>query len=908
MRRVLLLGFPVLLTAVAALVWVALDATRGRAALSADRPELRALAAPGTVLLLSVDVRGLVRLEEGFLGMASGAPLAEPAEEGSTMARLRRAGVDPRRSVDRIVAAARLAEPPEGEEPELRLAAVATGRFEADRLERALRGDPVLSVRRVRIGDGEALEVERVDRDDCRSGAGRRWHVAIGPGRIVFAEAGDLPWLRRRLAAPAPEGPALAAIPAPLGSPLVAGALFVGEAIRVARSHPMGAAGLQKAPEALEEGEVAAFAAGASALPPRAVLAVGIESPSLRAAETRARRWREALRASRADWEGRVETLAALHDALSVSTSGPVVHLRSDIDPQTLRSLGRLPGELLSLAFDAPDGRSGSTRGEAADEPRYDEGPTPYRPETSPAELGGYDPSVPFAERADAEAGPFGVWIDAARSVDGEAVEDAPGAPGERLLALDIEALASGVPNLGPAMGPGGVGASRAALRVASVRSQGGTELLREESCGKARNGSAAEFETQVVGGGENLLRATKPVRLVPGTRLDDVAAVEGEIVLQLPVRVERHRIPARIGEALEAAGLRLEVTRADERSFSYRLSGETHRLLELRGLAPDGRALANAGYSSMGVFFGSGKTGTARFHGPVDAIEVILASEEERVVRRFAIPGGRPSPTLDVRGGGTAQPELSRSAEELLRRSAPPLPDEDTSPRAEARAGPFRLRVTNVWSFRRIRPQIEIDAPDARLLRGSASAVELRLHRAVQAGGTSQALEIRRFPAFRERYDYEDGLRADLAPTFELGDGAEGGLTSLEGALVLRVPLRSRILALDAEPGARVEGAGLAARLVRLDREGLRLAVSRGAERLVALRAFDRDGATLPVPETEIDIGDGEAGASRVTVDAAVSGAPARLELEVAEALREYPLPFRLHLSDAGDDLAAAP
>ena len=161
--------------------------------------------------------------------------------------------------------------------------------------------------------------------------------------------------------------------------------------------------------------------------------------------------------------------------------------------------------------------------------------------------------------------------------------------------------------------------------------SKSGKELLKEELCGKDRNSKATTLRKgfrsvevkrvkktptirkliKAKSRWSNLmldvLEGSKTVHLKPGTRLSDIANIEGEVIIQLPSNITKKRIRAPFkNKVVKTGDLRIKMKQAKSDSISFIASGKTKRLLETRALNNSGKYLQDSSFLViLTVFWG---------------------------------------------------------------------------------------------------------------------------------------------------------------------------------------------------------------------------------------------------------------------------------------------------------------
>ena len=403
-------------------------------------------------------------------------------------------------------------------------------------------------------------------------------------------------------------------------------------------------------------------------------------------------------------------------------------------------------------------------------------------------------------------------------------------------------------------------------------------------------------------------------MRLRRGAKAEEVARLSGSVSLRLPVRTQSVVLsePAQ-GMTASAGGAQVELTSVEDRSISYRESGATSRVLEVRALNADRRPLAGESASSMGSPFG-GFSRSASFQGRISHVEVVFAVAEETLEFPFELAGLRP---------GTNGEHVMESAvafedaplKQIVRRFRNALDvrfRNGDSVQAETRAGPFVVTLEQMWAFGGLMPRFSVYAPQIPNLEHSMSALELTLERILLQDGTlrtaldpPEALpfggqdfgfqsppEWSKLLAMDRAFGKEDTLQA--VASLETGANIDASqVAALEGSLILRMPRRIRTLVMD-DPvlGSQVSGSGVTIELSGLARDGFTLRTGEQGERVLAVRAFNAAGEELWMTGSEAEMDE-----ASWTGSFEVKGVPARIEIVTAGQLEQAEYRYTLSL-----------
>ncbi len=580
--------------------------------------------------------------------------------------------------------------------------------------------------------------------------------------------------------------------------------------------------------------------------------------------------------------------LAAWQDALAIEPAGSELRASGKRGAESIRELAALPDALLVLA--SRDFR-GPAEAADADAGPIETDPEPLRvaAEQPLTQIRSYSPDVPLAGAADVIAGPFGIRIERASRAN---ERDAP-------LELAIRCVGPALANLPePDASP--------RLVVDAVQSEAGESLLRDERCGPDRNGAPARLVSALLAG---LLEGTKTVRLVPGATLDSVVRIAGRVEVDLPTRVEKLRAPAAVGAALESEGVAIELTGAAPDHFSYRVTGDPARLIEVRGLDADLRPLAAREAFELERLTGGGRIGARHYSGGLATVEAVFALETETLVYPFGLTSARPGSDGEEQHVESSSfirytPEQYEAEFGRLEASWPA----ERRAVASASAGPFSVGLDGLDPGAEAAARLTVIAPNVPNLSYHATALELALTRVGLADGrVLTPAEVGETRAARALLNGRRQFgRTDVEAKARVATGvadAASALAQLDGQLVLRLPREVDTLEIaSVEPGVAVTSGDVRVTLQELGRDRLTLRMTGPLERFFSVRAFAADGHELAVEETDVPA-PGSSGPHEIRFD--VHGRPARLGVQLVRSHTERRYTFRIQLPGA---LPAAP
>ncbi len=762
-----------------------------------------------------------------------------------------------------------------------RVAAVFSGRFDPAAVEAALRKQPGLEVSDAagRAAGERVLELTETDPVTC---AVTRFGVALHENRIALAAAQALPALLAALPAPEPE-----AEPSALDWLLPDAAAPLLE-VRLRASHETHAlehAGARALLAALD-----GTLAGSSALDLRLrrrglrggfAADVVIEASDADAAGALLSQWSTFRAGGAPGWDSYAPGLAAWLHALELGTDGATLRGSGERSDTALASLLALPDEALTFASLEPDPEP--VPASAADADVLETWPFPVVEDFPLSRLPRYRSESPLVEDADAIAGPFGIRIErVSRALE-------PDAP----LEIALRAVGPPLANLTePRTSP--------RFAVTAVTGDAQESLLRDEPCGPERNGAAATLVREPL---PERLRGVKSVRLRPDVRLDAVKRIEGSISVELPVRAQIVRSePAQAGQLLEADGVAVELLAVTAHSFSYRVTGDARRLIELRARNIDRRPLATRSAWETPLLADDATLGARSYAGALASIEAIFALEVNAASWTFAFDSARP---------GTAGPARQVESSSFIQFSARQYQEQygalqgrvwpkDQPALAVAAAGPFAIGVDALADDGALAPRLVVLAPKIPNLTYHATGFELGLRDlrladgSVLAAGDTGVWSAWLQPRHRFGREHVEASAA-LAPA-RAGDAAD--IAGLDGELVLRLPSDVAELRLPSvEPGAAAQADGISVALSELGRDALVLEFTGPLERFFSARAFGADGRELSVEPTPLPHA---AGSGPHELRFRVYGQPTALVVQLVRGHQAFRYPFRLELPTA--------
>ena len=291
-------------------------------------------------------------------------------------------------------------------------------------------------------------------------------------------------------------------------------------------------------------------------------------------------------------------------------------------------------------------------------------------------------------------------------------------------------------------------------MQVTAVDTHDGRSLLTDRECGPTRNSgwtdramvmSASRFvDNEIV----YYPTVTIGKQLNLGTvGAQDISAIRGEIEFQLPTEVKILRVEAPFGDrVVETDSVRVKFRDGGTSNLSFQTSGDTRRILDIRGLNANGQVLESGSSMSSDVWFGGGKNVSMEYYGSVAAAEVVLAERFDAVHYRFALPGAFPKISSDfertVPTQAIATPDAVSAAMEA---PAPVVSFEYSTPVATAQAGPAFLALDQIQAnpFMGLYTQLEVYVAADMPLDNQLSGATIALDSAELADGSTLDLAL---------------------------------------------------------------------------------------------------------------------------------------------------------------------
>jgi len=355
-------------------------------------------------------------------------------------------------------------------------------------------------------------------------------------------------------------------------------------------------------------------------------------------------------------------------------------------------------------------------------------------------------------------------------------------------------------------------------MTVTKIQDTEGNDLLRDERC-VSRNdlfGRSPNHEAETnANHHQDHGWVWKHVRLKPEVSVEKIHRIEGRLGFSMPTGVRRFEIPLQAGQVVEHAGLRFYLSNVKTDSVSYQATGETDRLLEVRGLNKDRRAL-HQGWK-MGMDNGQAPQ---TYAGQVHALEIYVAEHHLERETAFELTDlFRASEEDDEKKSPKwlAPERIDRklwddyAALDLSGLTVDPRKDwhiwnKDVTTIAESSWSPIKMYVTHTPQQWGNNPMAHLYFPQFLDLPGVLSAISYRIDHPAPETEAGAHYHQASYPYYTNSGEVVVNQELDGKPmalnSFPLKTGLADNqkLDRLEGEIIIRLPqhTRSTHLALD--------------------------------------------------------------------------------------------------------------
>ena len=340
-----------------------------------------------------------------------------------------------------------------------------------------------------------------------------------------------------------------------------------------------------------------------------------------------------------------------------------------------------------------------------------------------------------------------------------------------------------------------------------------------------------------------------------------DIGSVSGHVELSLPTRTEAVTVPGGgPASTVRRDGTTFAVPKIEGESVSYQIAGAQDRVLALRGLNGGGQPLAQRAAYSSDFLFGEGVAGEKSFAGKVDRVEVVLATETQKLEFPFTLSDVSLSGTPGHVFPGITPTFRPYAYATLQREGWRPLPPRDTDGyRALARLDPYEVSFDRAQAFYLLKLDFTVRSPDLPDLRYAFSPARLDLKRIELKDGTvlePPAKDPGAKPSVFEstwsrivRFESSPKDGAFATPLWILVDtkAKPEELQSLQGTLTVRFPKVLDTLRMsDLTVGRRLDAGGMTITVAARGRGSLTLRTDLDGDQIMYVRLLNGDGQAV--------------------------------------------------------------
>jgi hypothetical protein len=848
----------------------------------------QALATPDAVLLAGINVKQAAFLERWFIGApTTNAATAPRGGELSLLGHLQAAHVNPRRDVDYVLVAAY-----PGPAETVGRAIALTGRFDPVAVNAYLAN--TLHGKRLATAKPESYEVTLTDPASCRQTGS--WVVTVDANWILIADAASHAALLTRLMSPTERNDGELDWWRPLAR---ADLLSIGvrnpARLESATATPMLKSAAQEIAIKADAFQRVYIGFRIKPVPPEGQLRLVIDAKDEARAAEQIATWHRAIGESRERWAGAMPSVAALYDSLTIHSEGARNTAEVTVGRAAIANVQHIVSELLAGVLGG-FGVNTTIPATSPDAERIESNPAKFDPAVDASRLVAYDPAAQFAEKVDRIEGPFGMRLEEIRQ----------GAAADSGLELVIGGFANAIPNV--AANP-----ERARLFVDGVKSTAGQELLKVEDCGRDRNSEPANFSEASA----PRLHATKTLHLIAGAEQHSVQRIDGHVELRLPTRTETIRVAHPAADTvIEKYGVTVRVTKLAGSSVSYEVTGARDRLLLLRALNAKGQPLDRSMMVSGDFLFGDGSQGQSEYHGTIDALDIVLAADEQTLTYPFTLTDF----SLAEDGRSSARdeaPEYQAYDEKALRRDyATPRrghddvwktlpPPEKPQPRlGVAQLEPFELSFDKALSFYALKLDFGVRGPVAATFLRRFNVGQMRLTQIELKDGSvltpptgpdaAGAFAPKWSAPLRFMSTPRQGVLATSLDLLIDTKAKPEELRSVAGALDVQLPQKIETLRLDdLSVGQRAQWQDVTISVVGRSRHGVTFHVNKDGNRVVYIRLMNAQGEALAFFGPQVtNLPDGS-----TRFELSPFNPPARAQIVLASEIESKSLPFSFAL-----------
>ena len=577
------------------------------------------------------------------------------------------------------------------------------------------------------------------------------------------------------------------------------------------------------------------------------------------------------------------------------------IELDSEFRQSIESSIRELMEKFLSIGFSDELSALTSTNAQHGVQEKLDTTPLKYWPQYKPSKL------KPFNEELDKFFKP--AWIEGPFAVAIDELLLETHQDGDQVI-LQLRAKGQNIDN---------VGSQQATIKVTEVNDQQGNNLLDKVKCDQSTAQDEAFFSslgglrTAYLGDKQvnyNELEVRQKVKLKKGIKFSQVKSLTGEIELNLATQTQiKEFVKTDQNRIVSEYGTRILFKPSAVDSLSYTVSGNDKNLLLVRALNKKKEYLSRMSRSSMENLFASGYSETQQYQGEIAFVEVVYATQFEKITYPFVISKFPPYPSEKQWKYELEFTKLSSIANwnKSYQDLAPLDLTEENNWHGEIQAswhnGPMNLALYGLKTSKHwgTTGQLTIKTPLIDELRHNLSALEVYI-RYPQASETGAMGHSYYYPLKAKGYymngefipnkdkPYMDGQLSFTLPY----NNEKTPLTEIHGDIIVHIPVSKHSSSYsDMSIGAQWEDEGVRTKIVRLGNEIMEFEVSGNRERLLQITLLDSNNQRI----STADIRQSQMQNKGGNIILNYHGIPVKAMLTVSEGQQTKRYPFNLKL-----------
>lgn len=597
------------------------------------------------------------------------------------------------------------------------------------------------------------------------------------------------------------------------------------------------------------------------------------------------------LKKMKGDTQG-LDSLQVLLDKISVSENNDQLlvelQLDGDLKQSIETSIKELAAQMMSFGPPASEQLASAKVTE-----KINAQATQYLPELQSSQLGAFNVQLDQLFKPAWVDGPFAVAVD-------ELLME------KNQIVFQLRAKGQNIANMGN---------HQAKLNIVAVQDKNGVNVLEQEKCGRpieqkdAFFGSWGGIKTSYVNNQPvkySEIEAKQKVKVKPDVQFSQLQSVQAEVELHLAKKTQTEIFakPEK-NKVLSAYDSRLFFKPSSGNTLSYTISGDEKRILAVRALNQKKQYLSSASRSSMDNLWGSGRSVSQDFQGNIAFIEVVYATEFEKITYPVSI-NKFPPYYSDNNWRYDPAPIKIISADEWDERyhdlSALDIIQENNwqgKQQAKWHKGPFNLALFGLkyskhWGTR---GQLTIKTPVIDELQNNLSVLEIFLEYPQKADngdmGQSWFYQLKPKGYYMNGEFVADQNKPYMAGqlSFNLPASKSKSMPDeIKGEIIVHLPIaKNRSTHRNLTIGSVWEDVGVAVKIVRLANNVIEFDVSGNRERLLQITLLDHENRRISTSDIKQGFGSALQGGNIVVN---YHGIPEKAQLTVAEGqqIRRYP------------------